>query len=131
MSIKKNKHGTESKVKKKVTSVVLHVNVSFNNTMVTTSDNCGNVLFITSSGKLGFRGSNKATTAAGSTVMKNALDKLNDYQVKIIDINFKGPGSQKEAMLKAALVSGFKITKIVDKTPIPHNGVRPPKRRRV
>ncbi len=131
MNVKKAKHGSDHKVKKKVTSVVFHINVTFNNTLVTVSDSCGNVLFITSSGQHNFRGSNKATTAAGSMVMKSALERLNDYQAKVIDINFKGPGSQKEAMLKAALISGFKITRIVDKTPIPHNGVRPPKRRRV
>ncbi|MFO1129946.1 MAG: 30S ribosomal protein S11 [Rickettsiales bacterium] len=125
-----SKQKVSAKHAKKVTFAIITANISFNNTIITVADSCGNVLFSFSSGMLGFKGSKKSSAFAGIKVMEKILERLPNHQIKILEIYFKGPGSQKEAILKSALTSGFKITKIGDKTTIPHNGVRPPKKRR-
>lgn len=130
MSKQTAKQKVNIKNAKKVTFGIVHASISFNNTIIAISDSCGNILFTASAGMLGFKGSKKSSAFAGIKVMEKVLERLPVHQIKIMEIYFKGPGSQKEAILKAALTANVKITKIGDKTTIPHNGVRPPKRRR-
>lgn len=122
---------TKKKVKKSVSDGVAHIHASFNNTIVTITDRQGNTLSWATSGGSGFRGSRKSTPFAAQVAAERAGEKAKEYGLKNIDVNVKGPGPGRESAVRALNASGFKITSIQDVTPIPHNGCRPPKKRRV
>ena len=117
--------------KKNITAAVAHVNASFNNTMVTITDAQGNVIAWSSSGAKGFKGSRKSTPYAAQVAAEDAGRKAQEHGVRTIEIEVKGPGSGRESALRALQAVGFYVTAIKDVTPIPHNGCRPRKRRRV
>ena len=117
--------------RKNITSAVAHVNATFNNTMVTITDAQGNTIAWSSSGQQGFKGSRKSTPFAAQMAAEAAGRKAQEHGVKTLEIEVKGPGSGRESALRALQAVGFQITAIRDVTPIPHNGCRPPKRRRV
>ena len=117
--------------RKNITSGVAHVNATFNNTLVTITDVQGNTIAWSSAGSLGFKGSRKSTPYAAQMAAEDAGRKATDHGVKTLEVEVKGPGSGRESALRALQVVGFTITTIRDVTPIPHNGCRPPKRRRV
>ena len=110
---------------------IVHIQASFNNTIVTITDQQGNTLSWKSSGSLGFRGSRKGTPFAAQQAAMNAANMARDHGVRSVDVRVAGPGSGRESALRALQAVGFTITSIRDVTPIPHNGVRPSKRRRV
>jgi small subunit ribosomal protein S11 len=116
---------------KNVQSGVTHVHASFNNTIVTISDPHGNVVSWASAGNLGFKGSKKSTPFAAQMAAEAAARKAMDHGMKSTDVLVKGPGSGREAAIRSLQATGLEITMIKDVTPIPHNGCRPPKRRRV
>jgi small subunit ribosomal protein S11 len=122
---------TRKKVKRNVADGVAHVHASFNNTIITISDRQGNALCWATAGGSGFRGSRKSTPFAAQVAAERAGEKAKEYGVKNLEVWVKGPGPGRESAVRALNALGFKITGIVDKTPIPHNGCRPPKRRRV
>src|ERR671921_405001 len=113
--------------RKNITAGVAHVNASFNNTMITISDAQGNAIAWSSAGMMGFKGSRKSTPYAAQVAGRKAAD----HGVRTLEVEVKGPGSGRESALRALQAVGFQITSIRDVTPIPHNGVRPSKRRRV
>jgi small subunit ribosomal protein S11 len=117
--------------KKNITSGIAHVNATFNNTKVTITDVQGNTIAWASAGGQGFKGSRKSTPYAAQLAAEAAGRKAQEHGVKTLDVNVKGPGSGRESALRALQAVGFTITAIRDVTPIPHNGCRPPKRRRV
>ena len=117
--------------RKNITSGVAHVNATFNNTLITISDLQGNAIAWSSAGSLGFKGSRKSTPYAAQMAAEDAGKKAAEHGMKTLEVEVKGPGSGREAALRALQVVGFNITSIRDVTPIPHNGCRPPKRRRV
>lgn len=119
------------RVKKNVVDGVAHVHASFNNTIVTITDRQGNALSWATSGGCGFRGSRKSTPFAAQVAAEKAGEVAKDYGMKNLDVEIKGPGPGRESAVRALNNLGFKITNISDVTPIPHNGCRPPKRRRV
>jgi len=119
------------KVKRVVTDAIAHVHASFNNTIVTITDRQGNTLAWATSGGSGFRGSRKSTPFAAQVAAERAGEAAKVYGVKNIDIEIKGPGPGRESTIRALNAVGFKIGLITDVTPIPHNGCRPPKKRRV
>jgi small subunit ribosomal protein S11 len=117
--------------RKNITSGIAHVNASFNNTMITITDDQGNTVAWASSGAQGFKGSRKSTPYAAQVAADVAAKKAMEHGVKTLEVEVKGPGSGRESALRALQAAGFTITSIRDVTPIPHNGCRPPKRRRV
>ncbi len=117
--------------KKNITSGVAHVNASFNNTMITITDAQGNTIAWSSSGQQGFKGSRKSTPFAAQMAAENAGRKAMEHGMRTIEIMVRGPGSGRESALRALQAVGLAVTSIRDVTPIPHNGCRPPKRRRV
>lgn len=117
--------------RKNITSGICHVNATFNNTMITISDVQGNAISWSSAGMMGFKGSRKSTPYAAQIAAEDAGKKAQDHGMKTLEVNVKGPGSGRESALRALQAIGFSITAIRDVTPIPHNGCRPPKRRRV
>jgi small subunit ribosomal protein S11 len=117
--------------RKNITSGVAHVNASFNNTMITITDAQGNSIAWASSGSSGFKGSHKSTPYAAQIAADAAARKAMEHGVKTLEVEVKGPGSGRESALRALQAAGFTITSIKDVTPIPHNGCRPPKRRRI
>jgi len=117
--------------RKNITSGVAHVNASFNNTMITITDAQGNTIAWSSAGSQGFKGSRKSTPYAAQIAAEDAGKKAMEHGVKTLEIEVRGPGSGRESALRALQMVGFTITAIRDITPIPHNGCRPPKRRRV
>mgnify|MGYP001373969498 CR=1 FL=1 len=117
--------------RKKITSGVAHVNATFNNTVITIADVQGNAISWSSAGSLGFRGSRKSTPYAAQIAAEDAGRKAQEHGMKTLEIEVKGPGSGRESALRALQAVGFTITAIRDVTPIPHNGCRPRKRRRV
>ena len=119
------------KEKKNITSAVAHVNATFNNTMITITDAQGNTIAWASSGSQGFKGSRKSTPYAAQMAADAAGRKAQEHGVRTIEIEVRGPGSGRESALRALQAVGFMITAIRDVSPIPHNGCRPPKRRRV
>ena len=121
----------KKKIKRTVTDGVAHIYASFNNTIVTISDRQGNTLSWATAGGSGFRGSRKSTPFAAQVAAERAGTRAKDYGVKSLDVMVKGPGPGRESAVRALNNAGFKITNISDVTPIPHNGCRPPKRRRV
>jgi len=119
------------KEKKNITSGVAHVNATFNNTMITITDAQGNAVSWASAGGMGFKGSRKSTPFAAQMAAEDAGKKALEHGMKTIDVEVRGPGSGRESALRALQSCGFQVTSIRDVTPIPHNGCRPPKRRRV
>lgn len=108
-----------------------HIQSTFNNTMVTLSDSKGNVLSWASAGQLGFRGSRKSTPFAAQMAAEEAAKKAMEHGLKTVEVYVKGPGSGREAAIRSLQAAGLEVSLIKDNTPIPHNGCRPPKRRRV
>ena len=117
--------------RKNIISGVAHVNASFNNTMITITDAQGNAISWSSAGTMGFKGSRKSTPSAAQMAAEDAAKKAMEHGLKTVEVNVAGPGSGRESALRALQSVGFTITTIRDVTPIPHNGCRPPKRRRV
>ena len=117
--------------RKNITAGVAHVNASFNNTMITITDAQGNAIAWSSSGAMGFKGSRKSTPYAAQVAAEDAGRKAQEHGMRTLEVEVKGPGSGRESALRALQSIGFQITSIRDVTPIPHNGVRPSKRRRV
>ena len=117
--------------KKNISSGVAHVNSTFNNTMITISDDNGNTISWSSAGLMGFKGSRKSTPYAAQMAAEDAGTKALEHGVKTLRVEIQGPGSGRESAVRALQSSGFTITSIKDVTSIPHNGCRPPKRRRV
>ena len=117
--------------RKNITSGVAHVAATFNNTMITITDAQGNAISWSSAGSQGFKGSRKSTPYAAQVAAEDAGRKAQEHGVKVLEVEVKGPGSGRESALRALQNAGFQITSIRDVTPIPHNGCRPRKRRRV
>ncbi|SRR3546814_252284 len=117
--------------KKNITSGVAHVNASFNNTMITITDAQGNAISWSSAGTMGFKGSRKSTPYAAQVAAEDAGRKASEHGMKTLEVEVSGPGSGRESALRALQAVGFHVTAIRDVTPIPHNGCRPRKRRRV
>jgi len=119
------------KERKNITAGVAHVNATFNNTMITITDAQGNAISWSSAGAMNFKGSRKSTPFAAQMAAEDAGKKAQEHGMKTLEVNVCGPGSGRESALRALQSVGFTITTIRDVTPIPHNGCRPPKRRRV
>jgi len=119
------------KIKRSVTDGVAHIYATFNNTIVTITDRQGNTLSWATAGGSGFRGSRKSTPFAAQVAAERAGTRAKDYGIKNVDVLVKGPGPGRDSAVRSLNNIGFKITNITDVTPIPHNGCRPPKRRRV
>jgi len=119
------------KVKKQVVDAIAHIHASFNNTIVTITDRQGNALSWATSGGCGFRGSRKSTPFAAQVAAERAGNVALDCGVKNLEVRVKGPGPGRESAVRSLNAAGFRITNIADVTPIPHNGCRPPKKRRV
>lgn len=128
--IKKNIN-IKKKIKKKITDGVVHIHASFNNTIVTITDRKGNTLSWATAGGSGFRGSRKSTPFAAQVAAEKCAESIKEYGIKNLEVIVKGPGPGRESTIRALNGSGFKITNIIDVTPVPHNGCRPPKKRRV
>lgn len=128
---KPSKQAPRKKVKKTVVDGVAHVHASFNNTIVTISDRQGNTLTWATAGGSGFRGSRKSTPFAAQVAAERAGEAAKEYGLKNLDVLVKGPGPGRESAVRALNNIGYKISNIIDVTPIPHNGCRPPKKRRV
>ena len=131
MVYKKNTQRVRKKDKKNVVYGVAHINATFNNTMITISDQQGNVIAWSSSGSMGFKGSKKSTPYAAQVASEKAIAKAVEHGLKNVNVEIMGPGSGREAALRAFQSMGVIVGSIRDITPIPHNGCRPPKRRRV
>ena len=119
------------KVKKNVAEGIAHIHASFNNTIITITDRQGNALSWATSGGAGFKGSRKSTPFAAQVAAEKAGRAAQEYGVKSLEVRIKGPGPGRESAVRSLNALGYKVTNIVDVTPIPHNGCRPPKRRRV
>ena len=117
--------------RKNITSGVVHVNSTFNNTMITITDAQGNTISWSSAGALGFKGSRKSTPYAAQMAAEDAARKAQEHGMKTVEVEVQGPGSGRESALRALAAVGLTITSIRDVTPLAHNGCRPPKRRRV
>lgn len=126
-----NKLSTKKKVKRSISDGVAHIHASFNNTIVMISDRQGGALTWATAGGSGFRGSRKSTPFAAQVAAERAGEKAKEYGIKNLEVKVKGPGPGRDSAIRALNNVGFKITNISDVTPIPHNGCRPPKRRRV
>jgi small subunit ribosomal protein S11 len=125
------KKSFKKKEKKNIPAGVVHVQASFNNTIVTITDTVGNVLSWSSSGSLGFRGSRKGTPYAAQQASLTAANKAKESGVRSVNVNVSGPGAGRESAVRALSTAGLEVRSIRDRTPIPHNGCRPPKKRRV
>ena len=123
--------GTRKRERKNISSGIAHVNATFNNTMITITDVQGNAISWSSAGTMGFRGSRKSTPYAAQMAAEDASKKASEHGVRSLEVEVKGPGSGRESALRAFQTAGFTVTAIRDVTPIPHNGCRPRKRRRV
>jgi len=122
---------TRKKVKRDVSDGIAHIHASFNNTIVMITDRQGNALCWATAGGSGFRGSRKSTPFAAQVAAERVGTMAKEFGMKNLEVNVKGPGPGRESAVRALHANGFKITNISDVTPIPHNGCRPPKRRRV
>jgi small subunit ribosomal protein S11 len=122
---------TKKKEKKNIANGVVHIRSTFNNTIVTITDTAGNVISWSSAGVQGFKGSRKSTPFAAQVTAEDAAKKAADHGMRSVEVYVKGPGAGRESALRALQATGFKVTLIKDVTPVPHNGCRPPKRRRV
>ena len=119
-------------VKKNIADGVVHIAATFNNTMVTVTDNAGNAISWSSAGNLGFRGSKKSTPFAATAAVEDAIAKAMEHGIKNVGVKVQGPGSGRDTAVKAlGLIEGLSVKWFKDVTPLPHNGCRPPKRRRV
>ena len=127
----KPKRQTKKKVKKNIQNGVAHITSTFNNTIVSITDVSGNVVSWSSAGVVGFKGSRKSTPFAAQLAAQDAAKKAMDHGMRSVNVYVKGPGSGRESALRALQSAGFKVNVIRDVTPVPHNGCRPPKRRRV
>ena len=127
----KDKTRVKRREKKNITSCIAFVNATYNNTMITITDAQGNAISWSSAGGMGFKGSRKSTPYAAQVAAEDAARKAMEHGMKTIEVMVKGPGTGRESALRALQSTGFTITSIKDVTPIPHNGCRPPKRRRV
>ena len=127
----KDSSRSSKKVKKTVTDGVAHIHASFNNTIITITDRQGNALGWATSGGSGFRGSRKSTPFAAQVAADRVGNMVKEFGLKNLDVSVNGPGPGRESAVRALNNAGFKITSITDVTPIPHNGCRPPKKRRV
>ncbi len=125
------KPGQKKKAKKNIPHGVVHIRATFNNTLITITDTAGNAISWCSAGSKGFRGSRKSTPFAAQVAADEAARKAQDHGLKSCVVLVKGPGSGREAALRAIAAAGLKVTLVKDVTPLPHNGCRPPKRRRV
>jgi small subunit ribosomal protein S11 len=121
----------KKKEKRNVPTGLVHVQASFNNTIITITDPLGNVLAWSSSGSLGFRGSRKGTPFAAQQASLTAANKAKESGLRSVDVNVSGPGAGRESAVRALSTAGLEVRSIRDRTPIPHNGCRPPKKRRV
>ncbi len=119
------------KTKKMVSEGVAHIHSTFNNTIITITDPVGNVVAWSSAGSVGFKGSRKGTPFAAQLAAENAAKKAMEYGLRTVQVFVKGPGAGRESALRSLQAAGFAVSLIKDVTPIPHNGCRPPKRRRV
>ena len=127
----RKKTRTKRKEKKNVSTGVVHIQSTFNNTIITVTDSAGNVVAWSSAGVQGFKGSRKSTPFAAQLAAEDAAKKAMEHGMKSVEVYVKGPGSGRESALRALQGAGFTVTAIKDVTPVPHNGCRPPKRRRV
>ncbi|MCB9989853.1 MAG: 30S ribosomal protein S11 [Rhodospirillales bacterium] len=125
------KPATKKKVKKNITAGIVHVNATFNNTLITITDAQGNAVSWSSAGMMGFKGSRKSTPYAAGVAAEDAGRKAQEHGMKELEVRVKGPGSGRESALRSLQSIGFTIKSIQDITPVPHNGCRPRKRRRV
>ena len=130
-SAKKSSYSKKKKVKKNITNGIAYVLSTFNNTIISIADTGGNVVSWASAGQKGFKGSRKSTPYAAQVAADAAAAKAQEYGMKTLNVEIKGPGSGRETALRALQARGFKILSINDTTPMPHNGSRPPKKRRV
>jgi len=128
---KKKRSRAKKKEKKNIPSGVVHIQSTFNNTIITITDPAGNVVSWSSAGVQGFKGSRKSTPFAAQLAAEDAAKKAKEHGMRNVDVYVKGPGSGRESALRSLQAIGFKISVINDVTPNPHNGCRPPKRRRV
>jgi small subunit ribosomal protein S11 len=119
------------RIKRDISDGVVHISASFNNTIITITDRKGNALAWATAGASGFRGSRKSTPFAAQVAAEKVGNIVKDYGVRNLDVRIKGPGPGRESAVRTLNNMGFKITNIIDDTPIPHNGCRPPKKRRV
>ena len=129
--VKAAKKTGKKQEKKNITEGVAHIQSTFNNTIITITDLSGNVIAWSSAGMQGFKGSRKSTPFAAQMAAEDAVKKAKEHGLRTVQVYVKGPGSGRESALRSLQVAGLKITLIRDVTPIPHNGCRPPKRRRV
>lgn len=120
----------KKKIKRAYTHGVAHIHASFNNTIVTISDEAGNVISWSSAGHMGYKGAKKSTPFAAGQVAESAAKVAYDQGLRTVDVDVKGPGPGRESAVRSLSVAGLQVTSITDSTPIPHNGCRPPKRRR-
>jgi len=127
----KNKNVKKKKEKKNIPNGIAHIQATFNNTVITITDVIGNTIAWSSSGAVGFKGSRKSTPYAAGQAAEDVAKKAKEHGIKNLEVLVKGPGSGREAAIRSLQAVGFNITLIRDRTPIPHNGCRQPKRRRV
>ena len=128
---KKSTYSKKKKIKKILTNGIAYVQSTFNNTIVSIADTDGNIISWASAGQKGFKGSRKSTPYAAQVAADSAAAKALEYGMKVLSVEVKGPGTGRETALRALQARGFKIISIKDTTPMPHNGTRPPKKRRV
>lgn len=131
MANKKKVKKTKKKVKKNIATGIVHIQSTFNNTIVTITDKQGNVIAWSSAGNMGYKGSKKSTSFAAQMTAETAAKKAMDQGMKDVDVLVKGPGSGRETAIRSLQAVGLKVNMIKDVTPIPHNGCRPPKQRRI
>jgi small subunit ribosomal protein S11 len=128
---KGGRKATRRRERKNIPHAVAHIQASFNNTIVTFADPSGNAICWSSAGRIGYKGSRKGTPYAAQLAARNAAEQAQENGVRTVDVEVKGPGGGRESAIRALAASGLGIRSIKDVTPIPHNGCRPPKRRRV
>ena len=129
--VKKSTYTKKKKIRKNILNGIAYVQSTFNNTIISIADTSGNVVSWASAGQKGFKGSRKSTPYAAQIAADSAASKALEYGMKVLSVEIKGPGSGRETALRALQARGFKIISIKDTTPMPHNGTRPPKKRRV
>ena len=130
-TLKKSSYSKKKKIKKNILNGIAYVQSTFNNTIISIADTSGNVISWASAGQKGFKGSRKSTPYAAQIAADSAASKALEFGMKVLSVEIKGPGSGRETALRALQARGFKTISIKDTTPMPHNGSRPPKKRRV